>query len=295
MVAKAAAAAGAPAEQPVQRGRVQREQLCLDRVVDVERCRLCVHRLLQARRGLAGRRGERDQRRGAARGPRLLGEQRDDPRDRRRLARARPAGDDGQPPQDRRLRCCSLAVVGLAAVVEQARQPLVQHVGAHAGRREFAERQQVVRDAALLAPVAVEVQAAAFEAQRPRLGLVARVREQRCPRLLPPSSSPRATAALPGRPARPSRPRPCRGSSRGRRRHARAAARARRARRRAALGRSSSPPRRAMRSATWTSAAVSTPASLNGRSRPGALRARLTSNGSGAVVVIARVRRRARR
>ena len=98
---------------------------------DLESAGLLVDGLLEPGCGLAGRRRERDQRPGRPRGRRLLGQQRDDPCDRRRLAGARTAGHDREPAQHRRGRGQALPRVGLAR--EQPRKPLGQRLDPHAG------------------------------------------------------------------------------------------------------------------------------------------------------------------
>ena len=106
VVAEAAVAARPPAEQPVQRRGLQPASSCAGRSkLTSSPSGLLVDRLLEPRRGLAGRGRERDQRPGRPGGRRLLGQQRDDPRDRRRLAGARAAGHDREagaaPPRPR--------------------------------------------------------------------------------------------------------------------------------------------------------------------------------------------------
>ena len=121
--------------------------------------------LLQARRGDRRRRRECDQRLGSAGRLGLLGQQRDDAGDRRRLAGARAAGDDGEAMADRGGARCALALVGVAG--EEPREAVRQRVLVDVGGRLGAERLQVGGDLSLLAPVAVEVQRGADEAQRP--------------------------------------------------------------------------------------------------------------------------------
>ena len=240
-----------------------------------------VHRLLQPRRGLAGRRGERHERRRRAGGLGLLREQRDDPRDRRRLARAGTAGDDGEAPRHRRApRASACRPVGSSP--NSRSSPTSAAPSSTPPTGAPASAAQIGGDAALLAPVAVEVQRAVDEPQRT------------APRG---SSSPTATSGLRARRATQSpgsghgsarhvdvlvlRPPPrCRGRSRGRRGRGPSAARARRARRPARPP--GPPPRRARarRCATCTSAALSTPASLNARSSAGARSALSDANGS---------------
>ena len=164
VVAESAVAARPPAEQPVQRGGVQVAQLGAHRVVDFQLHSLGVDGLLQAGGGFARRRGERDVRWRLARGGRLLGEQRDDPRDGRRLAGAGPAGDDREAPQHGSCGGKPLPRVGVPG--EQAREPACEHVDVERRRRPVAERPQVGGHLAFLAPVAIEIQRAADEAQR---------------------------------------------------------------------------------------------------------------------------------
>ncbi len=270
---------GPPAEQPVQRRRLQAEQQLAHGRRDVEPARLVVDRLLQPRGGLAGRRRERDERRRRPGGGRLLGEQRHDPRDRGRLAGARPAGDDREALAHRRGGRERLAAVLLAG--EHAPEPGREQRAVDAARRGLGQRAEVRGEPPLLAPVAVEVEPRAEQPQRPvRRPVDARARPAptRPPRRA--SRPDRATGARTGRPAPRSRPSPCRAPSRGRRRRGRAAARAPRARRRA---RPPGPRPRRAGAATWTSAGASTPASLNARSSPGAARARRTSKRSSAI------------
>ena len=165
VVAKAAVAAGPPAEQAMQRRGAEREQLVADGGLERQRAGLGVHGLLQPRRRLARRRRQRDERRGLAARGGLLGEQRDDPRDGRRLAGARAAGDDREAAQRRGRGGEPLALVAVAG--EQALEARREHAGVHARRLGLAERAQVGGDLALLAPVAIEVQAAARQPQRP--------------------------------------------------------------------------------------------------------------------------------
>ncbi len=268
VVAEAAVAARPPAEQAVERDRLQRQQLCTHRRAHIERQRLLVHRLGQPGRRAAGGGRERDE--GCRRAGRqcLFGEQSDDPSDRRGLAGAGPAGDDREAPQHRGGRSQALALALLPG--EQPCEALGEHaevdVAARAGvaaRSRVARlaagarpaggarlaaraavasgpapaaRDQVGGDQPLLAPVAIEVEPGAEEA--PRAGRPRR-RRRRTPRARwPPRARAmrrrRATAARTGRPAPRPRPPRCRGCARGRRRRARRAARAPRAPTRAA-------------------------------------------------------------
>ncbi len=83
-------------QQPVQGRRLQAGHPCPVGVGGELGGRL-VHGLLQAGRGLARRRAQRDPRALAGRGLVLLGDQRQQARDRRRLAGARAAGEDRRP------------------------------------------------------------------------------------------------------------------------------------------------------------------------------------------------------
>ena len=185
----------------------------------------------QPRGGLAGRRGERDERLGAAAAAACSASSATIRATVVVLPVPGPAGDDREAAPHR----------GRGGQRAGARRPRRRTAARARGEdrprrrvgRAGAERAQVRGDLALLAPVAVEVERGADQAQR-----TARA-----------SSSPTATSALaasrrdhavgpataapPGRPAPRRRPSRSRGSSRDRRRRARAAARARRARRRA--------------------------------------------------------------
>ena len=162
VVAEAAVAARAPAQQAVQRGGLEGEQRLPDRVGHVEPGRLGVHGLLEPGGGLAGRRGEGDERR-RRRG--LLEQQREDARHRGRLAGAGAAGDDGETSEHGRGGRQALAFVGLATeqpIEADAQHRLVDGVG-----RRVREGAQVLGEPHLLLPVAVEVERAAHKPQRP--------------------------------------------------------------------------------------------------------------------------------
>ena len=134
VVREPAVAPGPPPEQPVQRRCAQRHQELSDRLANRELRGLVVDCLLESRGRLAGRRGQRDQRRPGWVGTGcsgLLDQLRDHPSDSRRLAGTGAAGDHLEP---------------------ATRLQLVQVGG----------------DRALLAPVAVEVEASAEQSQRPR-------------------------------------------------------------------------------------------------------------------------------
>ena len=165
VVAEAAVGAGLPAEEAVKRRGLELEEPGADRRVDVEPCCLAVHRLGQPCGGLAGRGGEGDERRCGARGERLLLEQRDDPGDRRRLAGAGTAGHDREPAEDGCGSGLLLPDVGRLAP-EQPRDPVGEHVHAHAAVETAGERLEVRRHLLLLAPVAVEVERAPLQLQR---------------------------------------------------------------------------------------------------------------------------------
>ena len=240
------------------------------RVADRQPRGLLVDGLLKSGRGLAGRRGQRDQRRPGWVGSRcsgLLDQLRDDPSDSRRLPGAGAAGDHLQP---------------------AARGQLVQVGG----------------DRALLAPVAVEVEPRAEQPQRLRASHTASppARSRGFAPAGSTSSSPTATSSLPASARKPlvdSRPwqrrqvdrlvrldaSRCRGSWPGRRTRGRAAGRGRPAQPRASPTRSPRRPAPPSRAATCTSAADSTPMSLNSRSSPVAPAARRASNGSEAIAL----------
>ena len=165
VVAEAAVGAGLPAEQAVERRGLELEQPRADRGVDVQPRRLGVDRFGEPRGGLAGRRGERDERGCGARGERLLLQQRDDPGDGRRLAGARASGDDRQASQHRGGGGLLLPVVGRLAP-EQPGEAVGEHVHPHRVVGGAGQRLEVGRDLLLLAPVAVEVERAALEPQR---------------------------------------------------------------------------------------------------------------------------------
>jgi hypothetical protein len=121
-----------------------------------------VDRLLEPRGRLARRRGQGDERHVV---PRLLGEQGDDPRHGRRLARARAAGDDCEPLAHGGRRRGALQVVRRA--IEEAREALLER--GLVDRLVAAERAQVRGDLALLPPIAVEVEGGADQSQRTTL------------------------------------------------------------------------------------------------------------------------------
>ena len=104
--------------------------------LDVEPGGLLVHGLLQAGGRLARRRGEGDERLGVAGRRGLLGQQRDDPRDGRRLAGAGAAGDDGEAVLDGGRARLALALV--VHVREQPGEPLGE--GRRRRRRRGARR-----------------------------------------------------------------------------------------------------------------------------------------------------------
>ena len=154
VVAEAAAAAGPVAEQPVDRGRRQRPQLAAHGVGDVEPRRLLVDGLLQSRRGLAGRGGERDQRRALAATARTAA-----PRSARRSSscrspvRRRRPRTGAEPPRRRRGPGRRPASSPNSRATPSAERALVD-----VGRRCAAHRPQRVGHRDLLGPVAVEVQ-----------------------------------------------------------------------------------------------------------------------------------------
>ena len=165
-------AAGPPAEQAVQRRGARAPSSCARIAVARRRARAASSCTAssQPRGRLAGRRGERDERRGRAGRRGLLGQQRDDARDRRRLAGARAAGDDGEAAQHRGRRG-ERAGRSSALAGEQPREPVARarRVVDVAGAARRASASRSAATSALLAPVAVEVEQRADEAQRPRV------------------------------------------------------------------------------------------------------------------------------
>ncbi len=164
VVREAAVTPRPPAEQAVQRRRAESEQQFADLRVDRQPRRLFVDRLLEASRRLARGRGERDQRLPRPGGCGLLGDQGDDPGDRRRLAGAGSAGDHGEAAVDGHGRGIALAPIGVGGEqpLKAVRQPVLRDL-AGAAR----ERMEIGGDLALLAPVTIEVQPASEQPQRP--------------------------------------------------------------------------------------------------------------------------------
>ena len=176
VVPEAVGAAGAPAEQPVEGRRPRLEQSRPLRLAQLERRRFLVHGFLQPRGGLPGRRGEGDERRRLAGRLGLLVEEDEDARDGGRLARAGAAADDGEAAQHAG-RGGEALEVGLVSV-EQPCQPVGEH-----GRvdvvRGLVAGEEVGGDEAFVAPVAVEVERRADEAERPVLPAVLADGDQR--------------------------------------------------------------------------------------------------------------------
>ena len=124
-----------PGRQPSSRCSVDAPRLEQSRPLlraQLERRGLLVDRFLEPRGGLAGRRGEGDERARRSGGLGLLVEQRDDARDGRRLAGAGAAGDDGEAAQHAR-RGGEALEVGLVAV-EQPCQAVGEHAGVDVAR-----------------------------------------------------------------------------------------------------------------------------------------------------------------
>ena len=268
VVAKAAVAPRPPAEQTVHRRRLQIEQRGANPLVDLEPECLGADGLLQPRRGLAGRRRERDQRQARV----------------RRRATARTAARRSA------RRSSSCPCPGRRRRPRTAAAPPTPQRGSGARRgrhrtsaRPRARARRVRRPwPAWLPsspvrgrPVPPRSSNGRGTAMSPRAATAARwCRPQRPPRR---SSNPRprrpscrapATRASRDRPVHRCRRRPSRGSKPGPRARDRSAAREPPARPRAGPPRSRSPAIDPSRRATWTSAADSTPARLNSRSRP---------------------------
>ena len=216
---------------------------------------------------------------GAPRATACSMEQRQDAGDGRGLSGSGPSGDDGEVPQHRGLRGAALeVVVGQRTAATDLRRALLRL----SHRRPRRAGQQVRRHLPFLPPVAVEVEPGTDESKRQRLALVV-VRAR-------PAGSPTAT--------RSSRPSPATAELRRStgtspstttvsRMLARSVAdvardggahRERRRQQHALVIRLH--PSRPRRRATWTSAALSTPASLNTRNSPPAERTTRTSNRS---------------
>ena len=149
----------------MQRRGAQAEQQRADLLARLERRRLGVNRLGEARRRLPGRSRERDQRR-TPRRPSLLAEQRDDPRHRRRLPGTRPPADDGEAADHRGRRGRPLTHVGAGR--EQSLEPSREGRQIDVRSGGVAERDEVLGDPPLLVPVAIEVQPRALEPERRR-------------------------------------------------------------------------------------------------------------------------------
>ena len=269
-----------PGRQPSSRCRVdarRSEQPLPGRGADRHRApRFAVHRLLSRAAALPGRGGEGDTGRRLPAAAGLLVEQGEDAGDGRRLAGAGPAGDDCEAAvthrRRRRRRWRSGVVCRRTAVERRARAQPASTPGA--GARLRASRSAAMRRSS--PPVAVEVERVPSSRSGRSSGRAVADRDQRAGgEPCDPVRRRRATAAPAGRPrssrslvavgarssARSTQTEPSRGA-----RTASAAAEERRARR---------PRRPAARAGarTWTSAATSTPASLNARSRPVARRA----------------------
>ena len=168
VMAEAALASRAPAEQAVQSRRGEGDQRGADRIGDRERRRLGMDRFLESGRGLAGGGGEGDQRGRQAGGRSLLEQQRDDSGDRGGLAGARAAGDDGEAAEHGGRGGERLAAADL--VGEQAVETVAQRVDRDIRCRRSRQAAQVGGDAALLLPVAIQIQQALVDqAQRPDL------------------------------------------------------------------------------------------------------------------------------
>ena len=254
----------------------------------------------------SGRRARSERGGGPSRG--LLGEQRDDARDGRGLAGAGPAGDHREPAAARRPRPRAAGSRRPAAPRTSRSRPVAPARRASTCRRGgAAQRGEVGGDAALLAPVAVEVERAC---RRSRSGRSAGRRPRPRARAGAPARATHAPASGQGRAATST------GSSvvgDGRVAHGgevdadvaeRAAPRTASATASSTAGVGLAAERARARRATWTSAASSTPASSNVGAADPARGARATgtsirrSTGHAPAAPIERVgerRRRARR
>ena len=273
VVAEAAVGAGLPAEQAVERRGLELEQPRADCLVDAEPSGFVVDRLRESRGGLAGRGGERDERRCVARGERLLLEQRDDAGDRGGLAGARAAGHDREAAEHCRGGCLLLAGVGVLAL-EQPLDAIGEQLHVDGARRAGERLRGRPRPAAPLAS------SGRGRGRCLRGRVEGRPRRDRSPRrkrsrrtgsghgrVVRSIGSSTSTVAVSWIRSRSTKTCPMRGA-----RTASAAA---------SRTESSVPPiRSASRRATWTSAAASTPASLNSSSSPETPRARRASKRS---------------
>ena len=163
VVAEPRGRVGPAAQQPVQGGGGQRRQPVA--VGRRERVDFELHRLQQPRGGLPGRRGQRDAQCPTARAPvefGLLGQQREQPGDGGGLAGARSAGEHGQRAVQRHLG--RGALLGVAVGEEPG------DVGRGSGSRRGGQCGDVGGDAALLDPVAVQIEQPGVEVQHRRFG-----------------------------------------------------------------------------------------------------------------------------
>ncbi len=127
------------------------------------------HRLLEARRRLSGRCGERDERGRVAGVGRLRVQERQDPGDGRGLAGPRSACDHREAPQHGHRGRQGLQVVGVFAVHvdrEERRQALRQPCVVDLGAERLGATAQVVRHGHLVEPEAVQVEVRPFEVKR---------------------------------------------------------------------------------------------------------------------------------
>ena len=127
---------------------------------------LLVHCLLEAGRRLPGRRRQSDEGRPLSPSGRLFVEEHQHAGHRRRLARARAAGDDREAPEHRRCRSQPLKV-GLFLAREQPRQPRGEQLDVHAIGRRAREGQEIAGHLLFLRPVAVEVEHRPLQVERP--------------------------------------------------------------------------------------------------------------------------------
>ncbi len=158
-----------PPEQAVQCRPPQPEEDGAHRIGHGQARRLGAHRLLQAQRRLSGRRGQGNKGPRST-GGRLFDEHGEQSGDRRRLAGARTSGDDRQAAQRRRSGRGTLEVGVLGPVeVGGERGPEAGGVDPRGGA--LGPLEHGGGDRGLVAPVAVEVEAGALQAQRrPRPG-----------------------------------------------------------------------------------------------------------------------------
>ena len=164
IMAEAAAVAGVEAEETMQRGPLQLQEAGPLVGIDWQHPSFLVHGLFKSLGSLSRRRGQGDQRQApASRG--LFIQQGQDPSHCRGLARAGPAGDDREAPQD-----CGRGreplKVRLVLAGEESLQPRREQFDVDACCGGLGERKKVSGDLLLLRPEPIEIQRRSLESQR---------------------------------------------------------------------------------------------------------------------------------